>query len=870
MDSDNRIAAGVENDHGHKDEIQIVAGLRTALACGVTDIGDDFRKVARELPLSAFAHLYAFDWCRDTCGLGSSKIEIKNLNTVSRHWGEFSSTPSGRLTAGNIQNMRRSVETAKSNLGQLYQFRTAKVLVLTVGRLLQFLAVPPLMILGREHICEMLASIDYEGKGKAAKRVLAQLRAWRRTVCWRDVIEQMRREDQELGIAPNVTDQKVAGCREFLELNLLSVDVPAKQEFVNAARMALKRVKSPVSATIQFPQGALNEPQFSDQITALLRNCQALADGDFSVAMRRYLPLAKGLRDDEIGIKCGAGPGLVASLLKNETPGTCKLTAEEALKLDGLLNANLNIFASYLVTRQDAAYANLASVRDIIVERSSFSQKLRALRKEKGWTGPQVVEAVKEHILSGKLERPNGKEPQNALKPNDPPLSVNEIIYSQWEQGVSKPCRNSRELVKAIDAIFDQDGDLEEAWLAGEPRLLLEPYAMPWEKWPEYLLRGFHRIVLYKTFNPEGFEESPRKSDRWTSVATEIRFRNRCEHYFGYLVQERGFDPAHLSVTLLCDFPLLQRYFEFVRKRCGNKKHSGFAKTSTLSLLNLYVYFMPHLKEVAVREPHWIEKFQRRANGRPGALNDPWQHQLDIATAQAKEFLKTNRFRVRPYTGGAGPLIEAGVGLSRVLKELEVRCANEPTLVLCMKAAVMCRRLVMAILETLLVYPETVLLELKLHHIEMKSNGRIGLKVPKELFRGGIAGGGIVGDDGELEAPDFVYREIRKYLEQARPLLVGNNADEGYFFTADAGQKMSKHWLAMDLQLMLGYRTNGARDLFAASAIRNGMAAEDAALRLHITTESFSQVLRRLFPDNTRKANQTVENLYSPPDDSDE
>lgn len=132
---------------------------------------------------------------------------------------------------------------------------------------------------------------------------------------------------------------------------------------------------------------------------------------------------------------------------------------------------------------------------------------------------------------------------------------------------------------------------------------------------------------------------------------------------------------------------------------------------------------------------------------------------------------------------------------------------------------------------------------------------------------GGNRGGGIDGEDGEVDGPDFVHLEIRRYLEQSRPLLVGHGADAGYFFTAEGGQPLSLHWINSDLKIMLGYEFYGARDLFTACGHHHGMSAEDAGLKLHVTPQTVVNARKRLLGEKTRKANRTVKSqLQSPMD----
>ena len=76
---------------------------------------------------------------------------------------------------------------------------------------------------------------------------------------------------------------------------------------------------------------------------------------------------------------------------------------------------------------------------------------------------------------------------------------------------------------------------------------------------------------------------------------------------------------------------------------------------------------------------------------------------------------------------------------------------------------------------------------------------------------------------------------------------------------------MSKHWIGADLRIMLGYRTGGARHFFTNAALRGGMSAEDAGLKLHVTAKTVIRNCRRLLPEKTRKVNESVQSLLRRP-----
>lgn len=703
--SENTAAPVAHDTPAEFDEAQVMAELKLALVSGVTDIDSDLRQRACLLPTRAFVDLYAIDWCQHLRGLDAAK-ERQQLLRVCDMCNEFRLTPLAIIADGATDALKATLEAAETELG--YKSRTCRYLGLTAGRLVQFLAAPPFELIEVDRACRLLTALDFEGKSRAANRLRAQLNTWSRTVRWRESLDQVQREDRLNRVDPILTEEKKTCCTEFLRLNGQGLDGVGDRSFVNAVRLALNGSKTGRAASIRFPEGSLNLPNYRDQVDSVLRTCEALAEGNFPIAVRRHLPLAGNLSHEEIGERCGLAPGLLHSILDHKTAGPTNISAPKALQLDALLHARGNLFSSYAVTTQEYAYEYIPPVIDVILNRTSFGQKLRTLRVSKNLTCLQLVRAVQARAARKNTQQKIDRQADGQEEAVGPIQRFNEIQLNQWEQGISLPCEAMAEVVEGLDEILDAGSTLKDSWRAEGPRRVLEAYALRLEDSPEDLQRQIHRLVLYRTCNPEGLEEG--SGDRWNCDGTESRFWSFCHHFFGYLVHHKGFQKEDLSVSLMCDFALLLAFFIFLRDRSKRKHHSLFAKTITLTLLQLYPHYMPHIAEEAAREKHWQKLFQSSG---VSSFKLFWNKELARTIRRSRSFINNNKFSSERLTRRADRLLEEGIGVSHILAELESRSERMPVLIRTPRAAVLSRRLVLATLVTLHLYRAPVLLALK-------------------------------------------------------------------------------------------------------------------------------------------------------------
>jgi hypothetical protein len=176
----------------------------------------------------------------------------------------------------------------------------------------------------------------------------------------------------------------------------------------------------------------------------------------------------------------------------------------------------------------------LPSIVDEILGRQSFGALLMDLRHRTKLTQKALLEQLEQqhHIrLSGRL-------------------------LNCWEEDYFLPAQSRRNVVTALDALYQAKGKLLAAWEQRDPRQIGEIFALPFRMWPLRAQNQFRRLVDYRTANSEKLPQ-PARTNQWTGPNTEAAFRLSCERFFGFLVLEKQLEPENVSLTLLGDWKLV-------------------------------------------------------------------------------------------------------------------------------------------------------------------------------------------------------------------------------------------------------------------------------------------------------------------------
>ena len=675
----------------------------------------------------------------------------------------------------------------------------------------------------------------------------------------RQVLNLVQREAAARGEDTGSTSTTVSAITSFLEMNGYSLDSVIAPEFVDRVERAIIGGRFMQAPDIKFSPGVEADPAYPNRIDSFVHAYNALAEADFSETLCRWLGMNKHQSYKQISLKCGLRVNCIKALVTDRRRFATQITVAQALKLDQVLSSGGELFFSYIATTQHVAYETPPTVMDQILGRIPFSQQMRHYRNRLNVTKDELLKAISDK--SG--------------------IQIAKCSIADWESGLCLPCQGMREAIAALDDICNANGELVGAWLAQNPREIFAPYSFPAEQWPASLHDQLARIVRYKTGNPENLPRNKRRADRWSAEAI-ANFTTFCQGFLGFLRSEKNTANENLSLSLLCDWELVQGFFDFRRERAGRTNYSLHAQTTTRTLLNLYTYFMPATWEETVGEPHWtgritlevrlqvaVAKMVKRTQTiRLKDLSQSWRHHLALAKASAQAFLKQSSFDDDPMIERVSPLLEDEVSVARIAALVAARVANLPLLILCRKSAILLRRLALVALLLARHFLPAILRSLATGQVTVTSGGKIRLDIPGSQFRSRGKGGSKGGVEGDLPDVGWIHEVIRRYLLEGRPLLLGkaaalNGRHASYVFIPAQGRRvpgspLTKKELAADVEFILGYNPLSHRYVFISDAWNRHMPKEDMAVDLQTTTEMVQRILDRLAQIKTRRANRTT------------
>ena len=680
---------------------------------------------------------------------------------------------------------------------------------------------------------------------------------------WLQAVMQVCKEAKSRGNDRRTIAVTESTCIGFLRDNGQVLNAKVDPTFLARLEQALNHGGLSTDPAIIITSSAVDLTALETRARALVRACHALMEEDFAAVLRACLQCS-GLKYQEVAAQLGVKVTKIKTWLANNTAFVMDMTPAQAVQLDRILGADGKLVATYAAMTQDLAYAPIRTAMDQVLGRKTFAEKLWECRQAITITKRALLAAVA--VLSG--------------------ISVSESLLAKWEQGYSLPCREMRGVIAVLDDIYEAGGALLDAWEAEDPQPTYSPYAFAFARWLKPTQAQCLRMFRYKTANPEKLPRSKSRSgDRWRGNASQKKLQAWCEHFFGFLVNVRHYPPASLSLTLLADWPLVEDYFEFVRRRTGREGYTQDAFTTTSQLHNLQLFFLPALAAEAVQEAHWNGRLPTIATGLkeivPGvfreetiALRSPeegWCHHLALAARAARAFQRNNQFSNGSLLGRAELLVEAEVGVARIAAEVGALLWEAPVRIRCCKLAILSRRWAAVALSVACSFRPANFLNLRLDQVELLPNLKIKLKITEDQIKTKGLGASQGGVQGLLPDWDWVHYALWYYITQGRPFLVREaaargEADAGYFFTpaamdsASAGRSMSAKSLQADAMLILGYKLYAQRYLFAIDACGRNVPLEDAAIRLlhspYIHRKHYERMTRR---QKNRRANRHME-----------
>jgi hypothetical protein len=644
-------------------------------------------------------------------------------------------------------------------------------------------------------------------------------------------------EAQLKGSKARTIASTVSACSAFLAANGYLTEAPVDTDFIERLKRALEQRSLQGDGFVLASQHA-DDRAYRSRLTSLVRAHEAPRT-HFAGLLRERLE-STGLSYARAASTCGRPRHWITNLLACRSGGVMGMTLPEATQLDQALGAKGKIFAGYVALTQRAAFEPVTPAMDQVLGRLGFAGQLASGRRGLGLTLDGLLD---------KVEQATG-------------VRVLDSHLCQWEQGHQLPSQDMQNIVLALDDILGAGGKLVRAWKDEGPKKVLSTYALPYGRWPERLRAQFDGLVDYKGSNPEELARSDaRGGDRWTGTASQDRCIEILERYLGFLVQERAFAVDSVSLTLTADWPLVLALFDFVRQRVGRSTYSQDALTMTSVLINLYGWYLPHLANQAAQESYWAGRLPTHAIGIddtvPGvpqpyeiellSFTERWNYQLYLARSRAREFLKGSHFEIGRLIGRAAPLLESETGMAEIDAVVEALVRKLPRRIRCLRAAIQCRRLVVAVLLLARCLRPGTLSVLRNEQVIVQSDRRVWLNLSEEQFKTRGKGGSELGILGQLPDCDHMHKMVRRYQQEARPILLGDaarrgNKDAGFFLTAacshalSSGQAQSRAGGPLDADLVrrdaraiLGYHPYAQRYLFATHAWRQGAPKQDIA-----------------------------------------
>ena len=672
-----------------------------------------------------------------------------------------------------------------------------------------------------------------------------------------DLLDQLEREAKVYGCSPEGIQQKLSQSAELLQQAGYKLDQPLDARFLDRLHQ------------LSPQDGCGTKPS---SVNALERAYKALTGTRFPALIRSCLAAAK-MTCKALACVVGITVELFRFGRKDQYGGITGMTPDQALTIDQALAANGIVVAAYCALSQDAAYIRLPSIIDEILGRQSFGALLMDLRHRTKLTQRALLEQLEQqhHIrLSGRL-------------------------LNCWEEDYFLPAQSQRNVVTALDALYQAKGKLLAAWEQRDPRQIGEISALPFRMWPLRAQNQFRRLVDCRTANSEKLPR-PARTNQWTGPNTEAAFRLFCERFFGFLVLEKQLEPENVSLTLLGDWKLVHACFDWGKQKVGRKQYNVVESWRTGTLCGLYRSFFPHLADDAAQEDYWqqLPKSATKAvTIKPGVIRrvvvpllnwtERWNHHLALTRAQAVNFLKQNTFIRTPYLSRAQPLFEAGVGLNKIIDRLAARARLLPPRILSRRAAIQCRRLAEAALLLCWYLRPNMFLLIKCGQVVIVDGLKIRLTLPEDQFRNRGMAGSKDGLSGLLPNWPCVHLLLRRYLEEARPILLGDpnlrgNQDAGYLFidaftmrrgllqkSLMAGGPIQEKSFYYDIVLTLGCNPWAVRYLFAVHAWNHGATTDQIAQATQTTAAAAAITFEKVEgAHKTQQAIDTVSNVLFP------
>lgn len=671
-----------------------------------------------------------------------------------------------------------------------------------------------------------------------------------------ELLAQVAREAEATGQTQEVVHQLLSECRDIL----IEIGYPPGQPVDEVLINSLNRFA--------------NQDHFT---SAKARACNALARG-YTALLHTNFPvlLRAALKSAEVSYKtlsksCGASIGKIMFWLADPLGGVTGMTVEQAKAIDITVGANGTILAAYLALTQDAAYESTKSIIEQLSGKISFGARLLESR--------QKTKRPLREILA-ELESKKG-------------VKLTSSQLNQWETGLYIPSQASRNVVEAFDSVYCADGALIKLWESETPRANGENYSLAITDFPPRLGDQFKKLLDYQVDKSQG--TSRKRNQKSWSAPTAAMFAEFCENFFGFLKNNEKIAESDLSLTLLCDWSLVKKYYVWMANRRTVVEYRTYEHWRTAILMGLYNSYFPQLEMDAAQDNYWrgrvqdfaridisvTSDFSRQKREPLNNWSEQWRHHVALARRKAGEFQKGNKFTADPYIGRVQAFLQSGLRVRDIARVLSIRIRSLPPRILSRKAAVACRRLAESALLISWYLQPCTFLRLQSAQLTIDPTLRVSLDIPENQFRNRGMAGAKGGISGELLDWPELHEVFRRYVQEARPILLGgfqghHIQDAGYLFidahakprktgqaSAEAGRPIGVKAFDHDILLAIGCNARAVFFLAAADLLRDSNNINRVAELLHTTPANVSRTFGpALGLEKTERSNKTMKNVF--------
>jgi hypothetical protein len=651
---------------------------------------------------------------------------------------------------------------------------------------------------------------------------------------WRDLLTQIFRECLVRNIDAKVP---VSVPRAFLRNNSVELSDPIEIELIDKLRQASMQDDGLTSAGFRLPSSGADDAAYVSRIRRLVVSYDVLTTSNFGVGFQKLVAEADPpVTIGQLALRTGLEAGKIRYALKAQN-GCTGLDAKDICRMDEVLGSTGKLIALYAALSQHVSLKNHSPAMNEVLNLNSFGALLRRKRIALELTLSDVSRAMAAVGI---------------------PVSDDQLCG--WECEYNKPPKEMSQAVLALDEMLRCDGILVISWDEQTCRGPLPPYALRFSDWPPKLQTQFELLAEFKQ---REYCNTPGLSDpgHWASPASKSRALETLERIFGFLLNNRCMPREALSMTLIADFTLITAFFDFVRNRMSRDDYSYDAEIIARVIKNWYVYYYPDLLDDACDEEYWIRNMPKEAEGVhevvPGvsrpykreltSIKARWRYQIFAATGKCTTFLKSGKFSRANLGKSAEPLFKHPGALSQMAEILADQIHALSGRVSCVDAAIHVRRLTQAVVLIARCFRPETLLSLQMNHADIHSDGRVWLDVPPELYKQKGQGGSKLGFHGYLADFDYMHEVVRRYINDARPFLVGDpqargHHDAGYLFTPACnenrrngvnslipGGPLSHELLRRDVRSVLGYAPYAQRHVFSTEALFFDLISDEAA-----------------------------------------